>query len=137
MPADSSELFKRYSVGLNNVGSYMVSGVPYITGSTALPPGQEHKVSFPTVARAVTVMNHSSDTIRVHFNAITGSNVVTGLHFVELDSDEDSISMNVKCKEVYVSAPAGGSNREYRVIAELTQIPVKRMYELTGSGLTV
>ena len=35
--------FNRYGVGINNVGSYQVSGIPWITGSTALAKGQEIK----------------------------------------------------------------------------------------------
>ena len=128
----------QYKAGLHNVGSYQVSGVPYITGSTDLNPTTQDKITFPFVTRSVTVINHSSDAIRVHFNA-TGSatgNVVSGLHYIELDSDEDSISMDVKCKEIYVSAPSGGAAREYRVIASLTQIVANSMFDLTGSGLT-
>ena len=125
-----------YSAGIGNVGSYQVSGIPWITGSAALAGDTEHTVSFPYVARSVSVINHSSEAIRIHFNPVASGNVVSGLHFVELDSDEDSYTFNVKCKEIYVSAPAGGSNREYRVIAELTNIPTQRMYSLTGSGLT-
>tara|TARA_R100000152_G_C6751933_1_gene175613 strand:- start:644 stop:1057 length:414 start_codon:yes stop_codon:yes gene_type:complete len=126
-----------YSVGLNNVGSYQVSGIPWITGSTALVKDTEHTISFPYVARSVCVINHSSDTIRVHFNSKDApGNVIGGLHFVELDSDEDSYTFNVKCKEIYISAPNNGSDREYRVVAELTNIPTQRMYTLTGSGLT-
>ena len=33
--------FSTYSVGLHNVGSYQVAGVPYITGSSTLGAGQE------------------------------------------------------------------------------------------------
>ena len=136
MPIDTSKKYTEYSVGLHNVGSYQVSGIPYITGSDALASGTEHKVEFPMVAKNVTVMNHSTGTVRVHFHSQATDNVIGGFHFVELDSDEDSISMSVKCKELYVSAVGGGNNREYRVIAELTQIPPARMYALTGSGLT-
>jgi hypothetical protein len=126
-----------YTVGINNVGSYQVSGIPYITGSAALAAEAEHTVSFPYVARSVCVINHSSDTIRVHFNSINADGrVIDGLHFVELDSDEDSYTFNVKCSKIYISAPAGGSDRTYRVVAELTNIPTERMYTLTGSGLT-
>jgi len=125
-----------YTVGINNVGSFQVSGIPYITGSDSLAAGAEHTISFPYVARSVTVINHSSDVIRVHFNSGSSGRVIDGFHFIELDSDEDSFTFNVKCTELYISAPATGSNREYRVAAELTNIPVGRMYTLTGSGLT-
>jgi hypothetical protein len=132
MPANSW----RYPPGLSNVGSYQVSGYPYITGSDALTSGSEHKISFPKVTRAVTVMNHSSNTLRFSFNA-SGSNtkrVQDGFHYVELDSDEDSMTLNVKCKELYVSSTEG--TVEYRVIAELTNIDTNSMGPISGSGLT-
>ena len=128
-----------YSVGLNNVGSYQVSGVPWITGSAALAKNTEHTVSFPYVARSVSVINHtggSNASIRLHFNSGSSGRVIAGMHYVELDSDEDSYTFNVKCKEIYVSAPDNGSTRTYSIIAELTNIPTSRMYTLTGSGLT-
>lgn len=40
----------KYSVGLRNVGSYMVSGQPYITGS-AVNTGTEVKIEFPFVTK--------------------------------------------------------------------------------------
>jgi|TARA_R110000824_G_scaffold11540_5_gene50416 hypothetical protein len=132
MPANSW----RYPPGLSNVGSYQVSGYPYITGSDALTSGSEHKISFPKVTRAVTVMNHSDQTLRFSFNA-SGSNskrVQDGFHYVELDSDEDSMTLNVKCKEIYVSSTAG--TVEYRVVAELTNIDTNSMGAISGSGLT-
>jgi hypothetical protein len=98
----------------------------------------EEKIEFPFVTKNFTVVNHTSDTIRVHFNSIAAGvgHVLDGFHFVELDSDEDSYTFDVKCREVYISAPNDGSAREFRVIASLTQIPADAMFAITGSGLT-
>jgi len=126
-----------YTVGLHNVGSYQVSAVPYITGSATLAANSEHKLEFPNVTRSVTVVNHSSETIRIHFVSKDEGNVMGGYHYVELDSDEDSYTFNVKCNVIYVSTPSGNSGAaEYRVIAELTNIARHRMYALTGSGIS-
>ena len=123
--------------GLANVGSYQVAGHPYISGSTTMPAGQEMKFRFPYVTKTVTVINHGSQEIRVHFNATGSGRVVEGLHYVELDSDEDSYTFNTKCQEIYVSAPATNSGvSKFRVVAELTGIPARSMYNLAGSGLT-
>ena len=81
-------------------------------------------------------MNHSSNTLRFSF-APTGSNdkrVQDGFHYVELDSDEDSMQLNVKCKEIYISSTAG--TVEYRVIAELTNIDTNSMGPISGSGIS-
>jgi len=127
-----------YSVGLHNVGSYQVSGTPWITGSTSLAADSEDKVEFPYVARSVSVVNYSNQTLYIHFNSRDADGqVINGLHYVEFDSKEDSFTFNVKCKEIYVSTPASnGGAAQYKVIAELTNIPTQRMYPLTGSGLT-
>lgn len=133
----SADPFNTYNVGLNNVGSYQVAGVPFTTGSAALAAGQEFKIEFPMVTSQVTVINRNSEDIRIHFNSTSSGNVVSGLHYVLFDSKEDSMSMNIKCKELYISTPGTNvGNASFIVFAELTQINVGRMYELTGSGLT-
>ena len=64
------------SPGLRNVGSYQVSGHPFITGSTNLDNGKVHMVEFPFVAKTFTVINTSSNSgedIRVHFQSGSGA----------------------------------------------------------------
>ena len=133
--------YREYTqVGLNNVGSYQVAGYPWITGSQ-IDDAHEHRHQFPSVARSVTViLSGNVDThnnpLRVHFTS-TGSidwGPISGNHFVGLDGDDDAVTFNCKCKEIYVSADDGDS--AYQVFAELTGIGPARMFELTGSGLT-
>ena len=61
-------IFGKYGVGLHNVGSYQSSGHPFITGS-AIADAIEHKISFPMVAKSVTVIASGTidDVLRVHF----------------------------------------------------------------------
>lgn len=128
-------------VGLRNVGSYQISGHPYVTGSV-LYAGEEKKVSFPLVTKSVTVINSGSATgvaspsLRVHF-ASTGStdDVFGSRHYIEFNSIEDSFEFDVKCKEIYISA-AGGAAGGFQLYASLTSIPTGSMYILTGSGIT-
>jgi len=122
-----------YKAGLGNVGSYQVAGRPWLTGA-AIGIGQEHKIEFPYVAKAVTIVASGSSIIRVHFNSTSSGYVVGGKHYITLDSDEDSITFNVKCKEVYISSVKAGS--AYQLFAELTGITEGEMYPLSGSGLT-
>ena len=130
-------IFGRYGVGLHNVGSYQAAGHPFITGS-AIANGVEHKISFPMVAKSVTVIASGTidDALRVHFQS-TASGVghaVAGHHYIALDTEGDSITFNVKCKEIYLSSGGGGGG--YELFAELTNIPTDRMFDLTGSGVT-
>ena len=124
-----------HGVGLRNVGSYQVSGHPYLTGST-LSSGQQMKIEFPYVTKTVTVIASGSlpDTgIRVHF-ADRSQNLYEGKHYITLNSHEDSMAFDVKCKEIYISSPDGAAG--FQLYASLTNIPSGQMYALTGSGIT-
>ena len=124
-----------YKVGLRNVGSYQVSGTPWITGSTDIDNGAEHHHQFPFVTKAFTVLQRGTGELRIHFaSKDTNPGVYNDLHFIKLDGDEESITLNVKCKEVFISAVA--DNSAYDLIAELTNIPTGSMFTLTGSGIT-
>ena len=142
-----------YTVGLHNVGSYQVSCHPYITGAMGDDNGMvvnsEVKIDFPTVAKAVTIrldaaVPSKAKALRVHFNSHSSSaRWEDGRHWFALSSSGDAITINAKCKEVYLTAPLkpgftlpADNKISYTVIAELTNIPKDRMYELTGSGLT-
>ena len=126
-----------YGVGLRNAGSYEVSGHPYVTGST-IANGAEHTVSFPYVTKSITVIASGSTgdpLIGITFNS-TGSDggVMTGKHYITLDSNGDSITFDVKCTELYIHALNATSG--FELYASLTNIDQQHMYDLTGSGLT-
>ena len=152
--------FTKYGVGLHNVGSYQVSGMPWVTGSADLDSAKVHMVQFPYVTKKVTVKNISSENkfILVHFQsgsatidsagppgvAFANDNpVYKGFHYVPV-AMASSIEMNVKCTKLFISnltaeAAFGSSatnNLAYVVSAELTNIPTSRMPHLTGSGIT-
>jgi|TARA_R110001583_G_scaffold52991_1_gene163946 hypothetical protein len=122
-------------VGLRNVGSYQVSGHPYVTGST-ITAGTEVTVAFPYVTKTITVIASGSipaTGVRVHF-ATKNQNIYERKHFITLNSSEDSMEFDVKCKEIYVSSPDGDAG--FELYASLTNIPTSSMYALTGSGIT-
>jgi len=155
-------VFSYKGVGLRNVGSYQISGEPYITGSGDQADDVMKRYKFPSVTREVTVFNlptladgaTASKEIKVHFvsgsgkvsfseaadndnaeNAANWTNgeVVKGHHFVPLLAGE-SVSFTAKVKEIYVTTVEGIAR--YRVMADLTGIPTSSMYHLTGSGHT-
>jgi len=137
--ANSAVRHGAITVGLRNVGSYQVSGHPYITGSV-LYATEEKKVSFPYITKSITVINSSSagaevsTKLKVHF-ASTGSsaNVIAQKHYIEFNTLEDSFEFDVKCKEIYISSPEVGG---FMLYASLTNIPTGSMYTVTGSGIT-
>ena len=122
--------------GIGHVGSFQVSGYPFLTGSS-IADGGEAKIEFPRVAKSVTIINRSSTAgLRVHFNPVSSGNVYTGGHYISLPDDEDVVTFNIKCKEIYVSNPAGSGVGNYELFAEITSIGSGEMPALTGSGLT-
>ena len=135
-----------YSVGLRNVGSYQISGHPYITGSR-METDDEIFVGFPSVARGFTVINSGSQAgegtvgpiLRIHFNSSADGNVTTdaGRHYITLESDDQSITFHTKCTGVFITCVGnGGGDGGFEVLANLTGIMDTNMYALTGSGLT-
>ena len=126
---------KNYRAGLHNVGSYQVSGLPWVTGSTLAAAGED-KISFPSITKSITVFNNGVNSCRVHFVPASAGNVIGGLHFITIPPSgalTEKHTFNVKCKEVYISSVAG---TDYEVFAELTTIAPDDMYTLTGSGTT-
>ena len=137
--------FTKYTAGLQNVGSYQVSGTPWITGSAMLAASfatndGEVAVAFPRVTKAITIINNGTDDtpLKVHFNSLAAGNVATGRHYVSLPNYKDSITISVKCTRLYVSfdGDPAPKDSDFEVVAELTAIPINNMYPLTGSGLT-
>ncbi len=141
----------KYNVGLRNVWSYQVAWAPWlrgsiITGNVTYNTDQagEVKLEFPFITKSITVTRTGGTAtspgdgdLRIHFaNESAPGKVILGYHYVKL-TGTNTITMNVKCKEIYLSiAETGGDNTTYEVYAELTQIPTGSMYILTGSGIT-
>ena len=123
---------RKHQAGLHNVGSYQVSGIPWITGSH-VQPGTEYKFEFPTVAKQLILANTGSNTCVAYFNAQATGDVVDGKHYLPLAAGGKT-TLNVKCKEIYIRGLSALSG--IVVFAELTGIPTESMYDLTGSGLT-
>lgn len=124
-----------YRNGIGNQAAYQVAAIPFITGSTTLSPGTEHKIPFPAITRSITVVSKAGADIDVHFNPAADGNVIGGLHFVTLDTAQASVTFNVKCKEIYISNN-DVTTGSYQLFAEITTIQNSEMYILTGSGLT-
>tara|TARA_R100000008_G_C3519125_1_gene132996 strand:+ start:132 stop:578 length:447 start_codon:yes stop_codon:yes gene_type:complete len=143
-----------YTTGLRNVGSYQVSGTPWITGSastTAFATAKTIRHTFPYVTKSITVINTGANEIRLHFatgrtfsaDGITGQQTYASgdddqnkYHYISIPGSSGSVTLDVKCKEVYLSNTSGGTSG-YQMFAELTQIPTGSMFTLSGSGLNL
>ena len=144
------------SVGIRNVGSYQVSGAPYVTGSgtDGMTANKIQMQQFPYVTKSITVINKGSQDLYLHFMSGSGvaaftksgiagekaysssSDVISGFHYITVPSGDCSVTLDVKCSKIFISNPHGSNTSTYDIFAELTQIPTGSMYKLTGSGVT-
>lgn len=151
--SDNTNYFRGYfnqSPGIADVGSYQVSGIPYITGSAALAAGvaNEQRISFPAVTKSITIRNTStqaSANVRVLLSSgkATGdADTINGRHFVELFSPANTtaqvgkmseITLDAKVKEVFIQAV--NATAVFEVYASLTGISTANMPILSGSGI--
>ena len=124
---------KIYSVGINNVGSYQVAGRPWVRTYDSIGATTQ-TITFPKVTKNILVINQTGVAIRVHFcdNGVS-SNVFSNKHYIHLDSDEDSISMNIRVKEIFITPEAGSAG--YTIYAELTNIDPDKMYSYNVAGI--
>jgi hypothetical protein len=119
----------KYTVGLNNVGSYQVSGIPFATGSVNCT--EATKISFPYVSRWIIVTNNGTTNAHIGFSEIG----VDGTNYFKIgkaggaDLTVVSPRIEMKLTEIWVS----GSN-DISIVAGLTNIPVARVNNLSGSG---
>jgi hypothetical protein len=109
----------QYKAGLQNVGSYQVSGRPFVSGNIdATTPA---RVPFPKVTRWVTIENWGASELYVGFSerGIT----VTDNYFVVASSGSVG-PLELKLTELHLSGAAGWAegNAQACVIAGLTFI---------------
>ena len=152
---DNSSYFKGFynkSPGIAAVGSYQVSGHPFLTGNASFATNTTQQVDFPNVTRRILIRNTDTDAaIKVHFRP-TGSAAVGGIdqvpasvvsasHFITVQPMTDAtialsqLDMQVKCRRIYITNDTANAG-SWELFAELTGIDANQMYELTGSGIT-
>ena len=121
-----------YTAGLNNVGSYQVSGIPYATGS--LDTGDGMEIIFPYVTQWITFINHdsgASNHLYVGFSELGLANTSNYFRVGPQSGNEhtQNLTINVKVSRVFIS---GSSNCD--VVAGLTNLPIQRVDNIGPSG---
>lgn len=127
----------RTRMGLGNVGSYQISGHPYLTGGLLVSSSLngEKTVIFPRVVRSFTVINKATAPIYIHFDSRANTDVITYYHYISLNNQDDSIKVDVKCKQVYISMANNSATGSFQLVGELTGIEAVEMPVVTGSGI--
>ena len=106
--------------GLNHVGSYQVSGVPFIYSST-LGASATETIEFPKVTKVVYVENLGLT------NPLTISFSTSPLAKIIIPAG-DSTEMTVKAGSITVESASGTT---YQIYASLTSIPRERIAGIT------
>ena len=127
-----------YNQGIGNSAAYLVSGYPYLTGSTNHKNNQEMEIKFPYVTKRIVIINRADKEIRVHFaSKDTTNNVINNLRYVTLDTTEDSIDMNVKVDRMYITGDGSYTgDASFQIFAELTSIPTGSLSRLYATPAT-
>jgi len=105
--------------GLNNVGSYQVSGIPWATSSLNAPAssGTPLEVDFKTITKFIVVKNVATGSVKVRVGF--SANGVKGSNYFLLDKDE-SFQGDLKVSSIYLLSNNG------------TPVPVSIVAGLTG-----
>ena len=119
----------KYTAGLNNVGSYQVSGDSFATGS--LDATNAIKIEFPYVTRWIYLKNNGTTDVKLGFSeyGVENSNYITIHHTHTNQLDGHSPVFELKLTEIWLS---GSSDVD--VVAGLTGIPVERVTNASPSG---
>ena len=118
--------------GLGSVGSYQMSGIPYLSASITVPAntGSPLLIQFPYVAKFVTIVNTGSATtpnLRVGFS----SNGVKGSNYLSLAYGE-SYTGEWRIEDIYLFSSTTAQTSA-SIVAGLTPIP-RGVPAITGSG---
>ena len=118
-----------YTVGVHNVGSYQVSGIPFATGSVDCSVAT--RIQFPGVTKWVAVVNHGTGSVKVGFsqNGMGHDSGHVDSFYLRVDETQpNGITLDVKVTEIWLS----GSN-SVDVMAGLTAIKTDRINNQTLS----
>ena len=128
-PSSAGGGMQKLLPGVNSTGAYLVAGIPFVLNHS-VPNGQVDKITFPRVTRSITIINKDAES---HDLLIAFSNISHAFdhHRITLANERDAITMNVRCKEIYVKGSGGTCN--YEIVAELTPILAAEFPSLNGA----
>jgi hypothetical protein len=114
--------------GLYNVGSYQVSGIPFVTASLTAPSSSATplEVTFPSVTQKIHIYNYNASYgVKVGFST---NGVKNSQHYLLQHQDASgknvyNVDFRVKTNKLYLlGADAGNNTSGIYIVAELTGI---------------
>jgi len=134
--ATPTNLSNIYSAGLNNVGSYQVSGVPFCSGAIDVNSygASGVKIEFPYVTSWVEIINVDTggEALYVGFSqaGVQGSNRFTIQQFNTGFGAPISDPLPIKVTEIWLSGACDSAD----IVAGLTYLPVQQVTNVSPSG---
>ena len=124
----------QYKAGLHHVGSYQISGIPYVTGSLTAPTssGTPIVVEFPSVTKFVSVTNSAAiggPALRVGYS----ENGVKGTNF-SLVNPQATVTYEVRTDKVYLLSNGVAITNLVSVAAGVTGIQIDQSLTAIYSG---
>lgn len=131
----------KYGTGLSNVGSYQVSGKPFLTSSANVPASgaqpNNWEISFPTVTKQITVYNNGATgkDVRIAFSQ-NGLNDSVKNYFIMPPGVDGGIAQtfDVKATSLYIMGDGTGAIADVSVLGSLTGIDIGRITSISPSG---
>lgn len=120
----------------NSVPEYQLSGVPFVTSSTANEVGTTPiEVNFPFVTRWVEIRNtgalNADNSIRVGFTE-AGVQAASSSNYYVLSGALSTTRWELRCNKLWFRQH-GGSTSGFSLVAGLTSVDESRFFELTAS----
>jgi hypothetical protein len=86
--------------GLNSVGNYQVSGIPYASASVTIPASGSSplKISFPSVTKEIAIKNAGANQINIAFSL---NGLMSSSNYIPIASLE-SFDAEIKVIDIYM-----------------------------------
>ena len=109
--------------------------MPFATGSLTIPASGSTplKIEFPYVTQWISVTNTNSKHVRLGFSENGVKNGGHNYVLIHEDNHPAEHTYNLKLSELYLLSDTGQSVANFSVVAGLTNIPVERINNLSGS----
>jgi hypothetical protein len=133
---DTSRYYSPSGPGINSVGSFQVSGRPFLTG-TSLANNETLQINFPNVTKNIHFSCHTpAKYFRVYFDSPTANPVAyQAKNFTTVSGNiSGAVDLEVKCDNLFLVNDCGAT-LELELRASITGIPVTSMFALSGSGI--
>ena len=128
----------KYTAGLNHVGSYQVSGKPFMSAFTCPASGAintAEKIEFPYVTKEITITNAIDTAHGVIRIAMSAEGLEDNSEHFLIGSAKDgngSVTLDVKCTEIHIMSDNSHTG-PVSVFASLTNLSPARINSLSGS----